>query len=197
MQASEAGSIQASSLIDRHLITESAPQLVFKESTNLIEETSASALSFLPSSPHHKILDSSCQWISMRCYPFKPLQTSGVFLYIMEEAFIVSILDKLIFGLLLITQIAEHFHLWEVQVLSADRSHNGVREPWMCKWERLSHLMLWVLVEPKMNDKRHLSVCCICERRRLRWMTNAISHYDIIAFMGHKMTVDRVGPSFQ
>ena len=126
--------IQASSLIDRHLITESAPQLVFKESTNLIEETSASALSFLPSSPHHKILDSSCQWISMRCYPFKPLQTSGVFLYIMEEAFIVSILDKLIFGLLLITQIAEHFHLWEVQVLSAD--HTMVSESLECANER-------------------------------------------------------------
>lgn len=52
----------------------------------------------------------------------------------MEEAFIVSILDKLIFGLLLITQIAEHFHLWEVQVLSAD--HTMVSESLECANER-------------------------------------------------------------
>lgn len=101
---------------------------------NRTEETSASALSFLPSIPHHEILESSFKWIPLNCHPFKHLQTSGVFLYIMEEAFIVSFLDKWIFGLPLITQIIEDFHLWVVQISSA--AHTMVSESLACANER-------------------------------------------------------------
>lgn len=81
----------------------------------------------------------------------------------MEEVLIVSFLEKVIN----IGAAPKNSNHWTVSSMSYPDlifwSYNGVREPGMCRWERLRHLTVHVLVGPN-KWQRHLPVCCVCER---------------------------------
>lgn len=56
----------------------------------------------------------------------------------------------------------------------------------MCKWEKLSHLTVQVLVRPKTNEQdTYLSALSVKEKDSLDGETCAISHYYIIALTVH------------